>query len=158
MGAKAAEARAMAESWKRWEGQVVNGALPLVRYLGESDHSAVFVTERVGGAPQRAAIKLIPAQSGAERQLLRWTQAAKLTHPNVIRIFESGRCELEGTALLYVVMELAEEDLGQIIPDRALPPDETRAMLPTVLRALAHIHGQSLVHGRVKPSNILAIG
>lgn len=148
----------MAESWKRWEGQVVNGALPLVRYLGGSDHSAVFLTERVGGSPQKAAIKLVSAGDYSEQQLARWKRAAKLAHPNLIRIFESGRCELEGTPLLYAVMEVAEEDLGQIIPERALTSDETRAMLPTVLRALGHIHGQGLVHGRIKPSNILAVG
>lgn len=158
MGAMAAGARTMSESWKRWEGQIVNGALPLVRYLGGSDHSAVFLTERVGGAPQKTAIKLVPSDFGVEQQLLCWTHAAKLAHPNLIRIFESGRCELQGTALLYVVMELAEEDLGQIIPERALTPDESRAMLPTVLRALGHIHSQDLVHGRIRPSNILAAG
>jgi len=148
----------MSESWKRWEGQVVNGALPLVRYLGGSDHSAVFLTERVGGSPQKAAIKLIAAGDGAEEQLARWRQAAKLTHPGSIRLYESGRCEVEGTALLYVVMELAEENLSQVVPERGLTVEEARAMLPTVLKALSHVHGRGLVHGRLKPSNILAAG
>ena len=148
----------MSETWKRWEGQVVNGALPLVRYLGGSDHSAVFLTERVGGSPQKAAIKLIAAGDGAEEQLLRWKQAAKLTNPTLIRLFECGRCELEGTALLYVVMELADEDLSQIVPERSLSADEVDALLPTVLKALSHLHGRGLVHGRITPSNIMAAG
>ena len=148
----------MSESWKRWEGRVVNGALPLVRYLGSSDHSAVFLTERVGGSPQKAAIKLIAAGDGADEQLARWKQAAKLTHPGLIRLYESGRCELEGTALLYVVMELAEENLSQVVPERALTVEEAQAMLPAVLKALGHVHGRGLVHGQIKPSNILAAG
>lgn len=158
MGAGAAQVPAMSETWKRWEGQVVNGALPLLRYLGGSDHSAVFLTERVGGAPQKAAIKIIPVTADGEDQLLRWQQSAKLAHPSLIRLFEAGRCELEGTALLYVVMECAEEDLSQILPDRPLTPAEAQEMLPPVLKALAYIHGSGFVHGHVKPSNIMAAG
>jgi len=148
----------MSETWKRWEGQVVNGALPLLHYLGGSDHSAVFLTERVGGAPQKAVIKIIPARADkAEDQLLHWKQAAKMAHPGLLRLFESGRCELEGVALLYVVMEYAEENLSQIVPERTLTSAEAQQMLPPILKALSHLHGSGLVHGRVKPSNILAI-
>jgi len=146
----------MSETWKRWEGQVVNGALPLLRYLGGSDHSAVFLTERVGGAPQKAVIKIIPASAGAEDQLLHWKQAARIAHPGLLRLFESGRCELEGTPLLYVVMEYAEENLSQIVPERTLTPTEAQQMLPPVLKALSYLHGSGLVHGHVKPSNIMA--
>ena len=48
----------MTGTWKRWEGQVVNGEFPLQRYLGGSDHSAVFLTQR---GSEKAAIKLIAA-------------------------------------------------------------------------------------------------
>ena len=149
----------MSEAWKKWEGQVVDGKFPLLRYLGASDHSAVFLTERGAGASQKAAIKLIPADpAGAESQLRRWKQSAELTHPHLVRVFESGRCELEGTPLLYVVMEAAEEDLSQILPERALSPAEVREMLSPALTALAYIHERGLVHGHVRPSNILAAG
>ena len=149
----------MSETWKRWEGQVVNGEFRLLRYLGGSRHSAVFLTGRKNGTPEKAAIKLISADpTGAARQLRRWEQCASLNHPHLIRIFESGRCELEETPLLYVVMEAAEEDLSQILPERALSPDEVRQMLPPVLDALAYIHGKGMVHGRLRPSNILASG
>ena len=55
----------------------------------------------------KAAIKLIPADSvDAPAQLARWRHAAKLSHPHLIRILEMGRCELDSTPMLYVVMEL----------------------------------------------------
>jgi|SRR5882672_888690 len=149
----------MSETWKRWEGQVVNGDFPLVRYLGGSDHSAVFLTERRAGTSEKAAIKLVSANpDSAESQLRRWKESAELVHPHLVRLFESGRCELEGTPLLFVVMEAAEEDLSQILPERALTPDEVRHLLPPVLDALAHLHGKGLVHRRLRPSNILAAG
>ncbi len=135
----------------------MNGTFPLRQYLGGSDHSAVFLTERRGREPQKAAIKLIsvdPANTAA--RLARWELAAKLSHPHLLRLFETGSCQLDGVVLLYVVMEYAEENLAQILPQRALTPEEARDLLEPALDALAYIHGKSLAHGSLKPSNILA--
>src|SRR5712692_10478860 len=148
----------MSETWKRWEGGTVDGRFPLQSYLGCSDHSAVFLTQGGAGDSGKAAIKLIAADpAGAGDQLLRWEAAGELTHPNLIRMFSRGRCELEGTELLYVVMEYAEENLSQILPERALTAEEARGMLAPVLRALQFVHERGLVHGHVQPSNILAV-
>ncbi len=147
----------MTRDWKQWEGQVVNGTFPLRQYLGGSERSAVFLTERRGREPQRAAIKLIaaePATTGA--QLARWEAIAKLSHPHLLRLFETGSCQLDQVVLLYVVMEYAEDNLAQILPQRALAPEEVRDLLEPALDALIFIHGKSLVHGRLKPSNVMA--
>ncbi len=144
------------EVWKTWEGRVVDGKFPLRKWLGGSEHSAVFLTEYKGQGSQKAAIKLIPADAGdADRQLARWRAAAQVSHPHLIRILEAGRCEL---TLLYVVMEYAEEDLSQILPLRPLAPAEVTDLLPPLLDALAYLHGKGYVHGRIKPSNVLAVG
>ncbi len=149
----------MGRDWRQWEGQVVNGSFPLRQYLGGSDHSAVFLTERRGRDPLKAAIKLIavdPANTAV--QLARWESAAKLSHPHLLRLFESGSCQLDNVVLLYLVMEYAEDNLAQILPHRALTPEEARDLLEPALDTLAFIHGKSLAHGRLKPSNILAAG
>jgi len=150
----------MSHAWKQWEGQVVNGKFPLVRYLGGSEHSAVFLTEfHKGERPLKAAIKLIPApQENSELQLSRWRLAAELSHPHLISIFDTGGCELGGVPLLYVVMECAEENLAQILPSRALASDEAREMLYSLLDVLAYLHSKGFVHGHLKPANIMANG
>lgn len=148
----------VAEVWKQLEGQVVNGRFRLQHYLGGSERSAVFLTERGEREPQKAALKLIPEDPrSGESQLARWELGAKLSHPHLIRLFETGRCRLGDTALLYVVMEYAEENLAQILPQRPLTPTESLEMLAPVLSALAYIHGEGLVHGHVKPANIMAV-
>jgi len=144
------------EVWKSWEGRVVDGKFPLRQLVGGSEHSAVFLTERPGQPSQKFAIKLIPADAGdADRQLVRWRAAAQLSHPHLIRIYETGRC---GLTLLYIVTEYAEEDLSQILPHRALIAGEVSDMLPPLLDALSYLHGRGFVHARVKPSNVLAVG
>jgi TonB family protein len=149
----------MSDAWRDWEGQVIDGAFTLRRHLGGSDHSVVFLTERqAGGQSQKAAIKFIQVEAAqADAQLSRWNQAAQLSHPNLLKLFETGRCQLAGLDLLYVVMECAEENLAQFLPQRALSPTEAYDMLVPFLDTLTYLHSNGLVHGHVKPSNILAI-
>ncbi|HEY3972968.1 MAG TPA: TonB family protein [Candidatus Sulfotelmatobacter sp.] len=143
------------EAWKKWEGRV-DTKFPLRQWLGGSDHSAVFLTERPGQS-QKVVIKLISAGPDADAQLARWRSAAQLTHPHLMRIYEAGRCRLDGTPLLYLVMEYAEEDLSQILPQRPLATAEVTDMLPALLDCLSYLHGKGYVHGRIKPSNVHAI-
>ncbi len=147
----------MPESWKECEGQLINGQFSLLEHVGGSDHSVVFRTQR-GKNQEKAAIKFVQVDAAnAEAQLARWKQAAQLAHPNLIKLFESGRCKLADMDLLYVVMEFASENLAQFLPQRALSPDETRDMLEPFVGSLTYLHGKGLVHGDIKPANILAI-
>lgn len=151
--------------WKNWEGRAADGKFPLQKWLGGSDHSAVFLTEfsndpKNAVAPstsQRAAIKLVAAESGASRQLARWEQAAKLSDAHLLRLFKWGQCEIDGTGVAYVVMEYAEENLAEIVPVRALSDGEAREMLRPATEALVSLHKQGLVHGHIKPSNVMAV-
>lgn len=142
-------------SWKAWEGTVVEGKFPLKQWLGSSDHSAVFLTEH---ASQKAAIKLIAADTADPDQLSRWQSAAQLSHPNLIRVFGSGRSQIDGVTVLYVVMENADDNLGQLLPERPLAADEAADLLPPLLDALSYVHSKGFVHSRIQPSNILAVG
>jgi TonB family protein len=148
----------MNEAWKQWEGEVADGKFRLRQYLGESERGPVFLTEFGEQEPQKAAIKLIPVDpQNADAQLARWALAASLTHPHLLRVLQTGRCQVGGARMLYVVMECADEDLSHVIPKRALTLVETSEMLRPVLEGLAYLHGKGLVHGHVKPANILAV-
>lgn len=147
------------ESWKSWEGQVVDGKFPLRHLLGGTEHSAVFVTEMPGRKAQKVAIKLIETQpADADRHVSQLRAASKLSHPHVIAIFEAGHCLMDGTPFAYALTEFAEEDLSQILPQRPLSPTEVSELLPPLLDALSYIHSMGFVHGRIKPSNVLAVG
>jgi len=146
------------EAWTQWEGQVVNGTFPLRRYLGGSDHSVVFLTEYKAANLGEVAIKFVLADTvQTQAQLVQWGTAATLSHPHLVRIFDVGRCQFGGRGFLFVVMEYAEQTLAQILPRRALTPDEVREMLLPTLDALAFLHRNHLVHGQLKPSNFLVV-
>ena len=148
----------MSEIWTKWEGQIINGVFPLHRFLGGSNHSGVFLTESKAGNLPQAALKLMPAvPTMAEARLSDWTTAAALSHPHLLRLLEAGRCRLGGLEFLFVVTDYAEQTLSQILPRRALTPDEVREMLTPILAGLAFLHGRHLVQGGLKPSNILVV-
>ena len=148
----------MTEIWTKWESQIINGAFPLRRFLGKSNHSVVFLTEYKAQNLPNAAIKLVPADPvQAEAQLSHWRTVATLSHPHLIRLLDAGRCQLGGHHFLFVVMEYAEETLAQILPHRALTPDEVREMLRPTLDALAFLHRKNLVQGQLKPPNFLVV-
>ncbi|HYA62281.1 MAG TPA: TonB family protein [Candidatus Sulfotelmatobacter sp.] len=149
----------MSEIWKQWEGQVVDHKYQLREYLGSTDHSVVFYAEYRDPEPCKAAVKFVPGNlPHAEELLADWKRAAQLNHPNLLRIYATGRYKVEDTEVLYAAMEYAEENLGQILPQRALTKEETREMLSAVADALGFLHGQNLTHGHIKPSNIFAVG
>jgi len=146
------------EIWTKWESQIVNGLFPLRRFLGRSSHSVVFLTEYKTQNSAKAAIKLVPVDPAlADLQLSNWKRIAGLSHPHLIRTLDSGRCKLGGHPFLFVVMEYAEQTLAQILPHRALTPDEVREMLNPALGALAYLHRNRLVQGQLKPPNFLVV-
>jgi len=141
-----------------WVGRVIEGRYPLLQWLGGSASGGVFLTELPGPPSRQAAIKLVPADTAnAEARIAGWAAATALSHPHLMGLFASGRCQIDDAALLYAVTEYAEENLAQILPDRPLTPTEAREMLAPVLDALAYLHGKGFAHGHLKPSNIMVV-
>ena len=151
----------MPKAWKEWEGRVVNKEFRLGEYLGGSERAGVFMTQ-YGSDSLKAAVKLIPVgrwdQATAEAELSRLQSARGLSHPHLLQILAAGRTTLDDTEIIFVVMEYADEDLSQILPNRPLGPAEVREMLGPTLDALAYLHGKGFAHGRLKPTNVMAIG
>jgi len=147
------------EFWSQWEGKVVNGVFPLRRFLGGSDRSAVFLSEQKEENRPDVAIKFLPAESvEAEAQLVQWVTTSTLFHEHLVSVFDVGRYRVDGREFLYVVMEYADQTLAEILPRRPLVAEEVRELLLPTLGALAFLHRKQLVHGRLKPSNFLAVG
>src|SRR5215470_12343966 len=142
-------------------GQLVDGRFPLRKLLGVSQNSAVFLTDLPNQRPSEpapeAAIKLIPEDPGtSEWQLERWRTTAALPHAGLLRILHSGRSAVDGAPCLFVVLEPASENLAELLAQRALTPEEAAGMMAPVLATLDFLHEKGLVHGGIKPSNILA--
>jgi hypothetical protein len=89
----------------------------------------------------------------AERFQREAVAAARLTHPNVISVFDTG----EEDDVRYIVMEHFEgQSLGALLGREApLAPEVVVDLVKPVLSALAAAHSSGLIHRDVKPANIL---
>jgi TonB family protein len=151
----------MPEAWKELEGRVINKEFRLGDYLGGSEEAGVFLTQ-YGPESLKAAVKLIPIgrwdPAMAESRLALLQSARELSHSHLLKIFQAGRTTLDDRELLFVVMEYADENLSQFLPERALEAAEVRDMLGPTLDALAYLHSKGFVHGHLNAANVLATG
>jgi eukaryotic-like serine/threonine-protein kinase len=104
------------------------------------------------------AVKVIhPTESRDVEFVDRFTDEAKtiarLTHPNVVAVYDQGRFE----GLPYLVMEYVRgRTLRDVLVERhRLPPMEALAILEQMLAAVAAAHRAGLVHRDIKPENVL---
>ena len=90
---------------------------------------------------------------GADRFLREIRTAAKLHHPGILPLFDSGESE----GLLYYTMPFVDgESLRHRLKcEHHLPIDEALRLAEEVARALAYAHGQGVIHRDIKPENIL---
>ena len=153
-----ATSETVAQGWPE-SGALINGVYPLLSMLHGSDRSAVFTTEARTRGVAAAAIKIVRAAPVlTDLQLRHWRTATARTHPHLLRLFDSGLCQLAGQQYLFVVMEYADQTLAQVLRTRALTAEEAREMLPPALEALAFLHRKNLVHGQLKPANLMVVG
>jgi tRNA A-37 threonylcarbamoyl transferase component Bud32 len=104
------------------------------------------------------AVKILRADladdpSLSERFQREAVTAARLTHPHIVSVFDTGVDD----DTRYIVMEhFAGRSLREILEDRkALPTGESVSIMLPVLEALGFAHGHGLIHRDVKPGNIL---
>ena len=146
----------MSETLRNLSGRTLDTNVALGDYLGGTETTAVYQTIFSG---QKAVAKLFVVEAErSEAELLRLKQAEKLSHPNLLRVLKTGHGEANGLNFVYVVTEFAEENLAQVLPERALTPQEAQDVLQHSIDALAYLHSQGFVHSDLKPANILAQG
>jgi eukaryotic-like serine/threonine-protein kinase len=106
---------------------------------------------------RRVALKRLRADMADDPSMRRRVEvearlAAKLIHPNVVTVFDSGLDEGHP----FIVMErLGGRTLSDELSREPMEPDRVRAMALQVLEALAAAHAIGLIHRDVKPGNIL---
>lgn len=93
---------------------------------------------------------------GAERFQREIALMAKLVHPGIVALFDSG--EVEGR-LYYVMPFVAGENLrDRLNRERRMTVEDAVAFGADVAEALAYAHGAGIVHRDVKPENIFTVG
>src|SRR5947209_3873563 len=135
-------------------GQTIATKYRLTRVLSESDADMLFAADSADGT--HVVVKVAASHDPA--LLERWRAAAKLTHPNLLRIVDCGEEVLAGAKAFYLVTEATEDSLAHVLTARALSSDEMLAVLHPTLDALAYLHANGKIHGALVPAHVQAIG
>ncbi len=143
--------------WEQFAGRVIDGWV-LGRVLHANGPIAIFAVQREGRDEPGAMKVLLLRPVQIDDQLRQWEETAKLEHPNLLRALAHGSTELEGATAAYIVTELADDDLSTAVRDRRLTEKETAEVLEPVLAAVSYLHSKVIVHGRIRPTNVLALG
>src|SRR5262245_42973570 len=128
----------------------------LLETLGRGTMGDVWLAEDTQ-LPRKVAIKLLPRHLARDEEavarLLREAEAAaRVEHPAVITIYESGMHEGQP----YLVMQWADgETLERRLARGPLPIGEVVLLATQVADALSEVHALGIVHRDLKPSNIM---
>ena len=132
------------------------GRYKIERVLGEGGMATVYLAEDARHK-RKVAVKVmrpeLAATMGADRFLREVEIAARLQHPHILPLYDSGQSD----GLLYYVMPLVEgESLRErLVRDGKLPAEEALRLAREIAEALAYAHKRGIVHRDIKPANIL---
>jgi len=125
------------------------------RELGAGGMATVYLAHDLKH-DRAVAIKILreelAASIGPERFLLEIKTTARLTHPHILPLHDSG----EADGLLYYVMPFVDGETlrARLDRERTLPVTEAIAITKAVADALHYAHAHGVVHRDIKPENI----
>lgn len=134
-----------------------SGRYKIMEELGRGGMGVVYkVRDTV--LDREVAYKVLPPQVQRNQKILDMflreaKSAAKLTHPNIVTIYDADSDRGE----YFIIMELVKgESLKQILEQQGRFPVKTALVLiGQVLKGLSYAHSQGIVHRDIKPANLL---
>ncbi len=144
------------ELWTDYEGKTIDGAFPLNKLVAPEGRSAFFSTANGNGDP--TLIRLIESHFDADEILARWHGVQALGHPNLLRLERYNQVAMDGTDVIYAVMEPVDANLAAVVSGQRLTVQETMQLAASLLWALDVLHTHGFVHEHVEPANIFAVG
>ncbi|MET9530007.1 protein kinase [Streptomyces sp. NPDC006649] len=144
---------------------VAGGRYQLRDLLGEGGMASVYLAYDQA-LDRQVAIKTLHTELGREQsfreRFRREAQAvAKLSHTNIVSVFDTGEDTLGDALMPYIVMEYVEgQPLGSVLQADiaqygAMPADKALKITADVLAALDTSHEMGLVHRDIKPGNVM---
>jgi serine/threonine-protein kinase len=141
-------------------GRTIAGKFAIEELLGSGAMGRVFRARQLA-LEKPVAIKVLNAALAIDPAFVaRFAReakaAARLDHPNSIRVFDFGR---EPDGLLYIAMELVSgKDLATEIEEQGrMPPERIANILVQVLAALSVAHEMGVLHRDLKPANVMLV-
>jgi hypothetical protein len=142
--------------WTDLEDRELLGRWRLGRLVRPEGRTAWFLATGSDGEP--LMLSITEALNDEDELLARLRAAAEIHHPHVVAVREACMTLVDDTPVVVAAMEPIEENLGDVLRERSLSVAEAQQVLEALVKGLAAIHAQGLVHGRMEPASVLATG
>lgn len=142
--------------WTDLEGRELGRGWRLGRLVRPEGRTAWFAATTADGKP--LMVSIIEALNDEEDLLARLRAAAEIHSPHVVAVHESFLTHLDDTPVVLAAMEPTEENLGDVLRERALSAAEAQGLLEALVRGLAAVHAHGMTHARMEPASVLAMG
>ncbi|MAI70130.1 MAG: protein kinase [Rhodopirellula sp.] len=131
-------------------------ALEIIKLVGTGGMAAVYKAKQPG-LDRFVALKILPEEFSHDVKFaLRFTREArtlaKLSHPNIISVFEFGNI---GDTYYFLMEFIDGTTLREIVAGGQLAPEQALSIVPHLCDALQYAHDKRVVHRDIKPENIL---
>ena len=140
-------------------GEALEGRYRVFRELGSGGMATVFLAEDLKHGRQVALKVLDPevaAAVGAERFLREIETTARLRHPHILPLHDSGEA---GGLLYYVMPHVSGGSLAdRLAREKQLPIEEAVRFAAEIAEALEAAHAEGVIHRDIKPENVLLEG
>ncbi|MDN5765621.1 MAG: Stk1 family PASTA domain-containing Ser/Thr kinase [Humibacillus sp.] len=138
-------------------GRVIDGRYRIISHLADGGMASVYVALDAR-LDREVAVKIMRPGLATdhvfvERFRAEARSAARLSHPNVVAVFDQGECDGD----VFLAMELVEgKTLRDVIHEESpLTVRESLAILEPILEALRAAHLAGIIHRDVKPENVI---
>src|SRR5882757_6844663 len=122
------------EFWNDFEGKTVAEKYRLDHLIGPKGRSAFFTTNNGTGVP--SVIRLIESLNDEDQILARWNIVSTLQQEHLIKLKACGQTILDGTHLVYAVLESTDAELADILKERPLTAEETKQVAISIIDGL----------------------
>ena len=131
--------------------------LEINRLIGRGGMGAIYQAQQTA-LDRTVAIKLIAREVAGDTAFIERFEReaktlAKLSHPNIVTVYDFGRTA-DGQA--YLIMEYVDGiNLREAILSGSVGPNDALEIIQSICSALEYAHGKGVVHRDIKPENIL---
>jgi hypothetical protein len=151
----------MTLNWADYEDHVAGG-WRLRSFLGFRDgrasYDSLYESDESAEEGRVVVQVMVAGDEGADAVRASWAHASKCSEHHLLKVFEAGEAELDGTRVAYAAIERPDVEIGEVLAERPLNKDEVHALTLGAASALDCLHKHGLQHGSVTPFHMYVVG
>lgn len=143
-------------------GRIIHGRFEILGEIGHGGMGVIYRARQIS-LDRVVAVKMLSANLVDDEEFReRFRQEAqiiaRLTHPNIVQVYDIHDVEAEEGGF-YIVMEYVEgRSLREVLREaKTLPVESAVAIAEQVADGLAYAHGKGIIHRDIKPDNIMML-